>query len=171
MTANEFLAHLDLVRQCGDKRWVARCPAHLDEHPSLAVAQGEHAILVRCWGGCTFTEIVKAVGLTAQALFSGPKQPGRRKPRKRNLRTLNSRDLRDLAFQLKSYADEIWLNSETVLSAARGLHPSEWTPEEMDLAVEMVADAYANRHQATVLDERAVELWLGHSTKEKRHAS
>lgn len=168
MTTKDFLSYLPSVRQCGDRRWVARCPAHLDEHPSLAVSEGEHAILVKCWAGCTFAEIVKAVGLTPGNLFSQSMRPGRRKPRKSNVRTFNSREL---AFRLKLYADELWLNSEIVLAAARGLHPSEWTREETDLAVEMVADAYAKREEAEELDEIAVELWLGHSTKERAHAS
>ncbi len=168
MTANEFVAHLDLVRQCGDRRWVARCPAHLDEHPSLAVSQGEHAILVKCWAGCTFAEIVRAVGLSRQALFSQPKQSGRKSPRRCKRRTLSSREL---SFKLKLRADELWLNSEVVLTAARGLNPSDWTPEELNLGLETVADAYAKRDKAAVLDEIAVTLWLARSSKEKPHAS
>ena len=168
MTANEFLAHLDLVRQCGDKRWVARCPAHLDEHPSLAVAQGEHAILVRCWAGCTFTEIVQAVGLNPHAMFYKSKRSSRKKSRDITKRFLNPKEL---GFRLKLYADELWLRGDGVLTAARDLHPSEWTNDEMDRAINIVADAYENRAKATVLEELAIALRFGRLPKEKPHAS
>ena len=64
MDVYEFIAHLDGVRQTGKGRWVARCPSHADKSPSLAISQGDRVpILLHCFAGCRFEEILAAVGL------------------------------------------------------------------------------------------------------------
>jgi DNA primase len=39
MSAEALLAHLDKVRRTGAGRWIARCPAHDDKSPSLAIRE------------------------------------------------------------------------------------------------------------------------------------
>lgn len=65
------LAALDDVREVGD-HWQARCPAHDDKKPSLAIRDGERGVLLRCWSGCHFTAIVEAMGLKTSDLFHLP---------------------------------------------------------------------------------------------------
>ncbi len=65
---DEFLLMLDGVKRMGDK-YIARCPAHDDGRPSLQVSQGEKGILVRCYAGCSYNEIVSALGLNPGDLF------------------------------------------------------------------------------------------------------
>lgn len=41
------------ARPTGEGQWLARCPAHADRTPSLAIRDGEGGrVLVRCWAGC-----------------------------------------------------------------------------------------------------------------------
>ena len=67
-TTEEILDRFDRVRRNG-KGWSARCPAHDDKTPSLAISQGERAWLIRCWAGCSFAEITHAAGLDPERLF------------------------------------------------------------------------------------------------------
>lgn len=70
MTAR-LLERLDGVRQTGERRWVARCPAHEDTRPSLSVRElDDGRTLIHCWsGGCDAADIVAAIGLTLADLF------------------------------------------------------------------------------------------------------
>ncbi len=63
--------------------WMARCPAHDDRTPSLAVRQAEHGkVLVRCHAGCDQERVIAA--LRRQGLWandrSGPPHKVRRAP-------------------------------------------------------------------------------------------
>jgi 5S rRNA maturation endonuclease (ribonuclease M5) len=81
VSVQEFLARLQGVKPT-DKGWEAKCPAHDDRHASLTVAEGDDGrVLVRCHAGtgCSFEEIVGALGLKPGDLFDhGQEQSGRR---------------------------------------------------------------------------------------------
>lgn len=63
------LNQLEGVQPAG-KDWVALCPAHDDHTPSLSIAQGaDGRILLHCFAGCTFEEIVHSANLDAASLF------------------------------------------------------------------------------------------------------
>jgi hypothetical protein len=65
MSADALLAHLECVRRTGPGRWLARCPAHPDRHPSLAIRElDDGRILVHDFAGCTVESVLSAVGLT-----------------------------------------------------------------------------------------------------------
>ena len=69
-----LLGRLDGVRANGSGRWIARCPAHTDKHPSLSVAEGaDGRVLVHDFGGCDLHAILAAVGMEAADLF--PERP------------------------------------------------------------------------------------------------
>jgi len=82
MTVQEVLGLLEGVRRGTNGTYRARCPAHDDRRPSLSVAAGEEdRVLLHCHGGCTVDDIVAALGLSLQDLFSEePKQRTRRRP-------------------------------------------------------------------------------------------
>lgn len=42
--------------------WKACCPAHDDHNPSLFIADGADGIAMRCYAGCTYSEIVQSLG-------------------------------------------------------------------------------------------------------------
>lgn len=73
-----LLPLLDKVKQTGNSKWVACCPAHDDKTPSMAIKETESGmILIRCFAGCGFNEIVASVGLLPEDLF--PEKPSHHK--------------------------------------------------------------------------------------------
>ena len=80
MTLDEFLARVRVAYRRRDGQWVAHCPAHDDRHPSLIVAAGDRApLLVRCFAGCTFEQIMNAVHAKQEKESQGKeKTAGRR---------------------------------------------------------------------------------------------
>jgi hypothetical protein len=85
MTVDNLLARLDKVKQTGNGRWLACCPAHDDRSPSLTIRQTDDGtVLVKCWSGCGAADVVQAVGLSLKDLFQDrpnfrtPMRPGER---------------------------------------------------------------------------------------------
>lgn len=67
---HQLLDRLDAVRETGAGRWIARCPAHDDRHPSLSVREtADGTVLLKCWTGCGAADVVAAVGLELRDLF------------------------------------------------------------------------------------------------------
>jgi len=72
-----LLDRLDGVKRIGVDRWLARCPAHDDQHPSLAVRELDGGrLLLHDFAGCSVAEIVAAIGLELSDLF--PERPSHR---------------------------------------------------------------------------------------------
>ena len=70
MHIDEFTARFDKVRRVRDGQYTARCPAHDDRNPSLAIAEsGDGRILVNCRSGCSALEVISAIGLDWGDLF------------------------------------------------------------------------------------------------------
>jgi len=64
------LAHLPKARQVRPGAWIARCPVHEDENPSLTWATGaEGRALIKCHAGCATEDVVNAVGMAMTDLF------------------------------------------------------------------------------------------------------
>ena len=60
---DDLTARLEGVRKQG-KGLVAKCPAHNDNRPSLSVREGDDGrVLLFCHAGCTFKQVVAALGL------------------------------------------------------------------------------------------------------------
>ncbi len=78
MRVEELLDLLEAVRETGPGRWKARCPAHDDKTPSLAIRNVNGTLLLHCFAQCSLHEIVSAVGLTEADLF--PDKPSSHKP-------------------------------------------------------------------------------------------
>jgi hypothetical protein len=61
------------MRQTGPTRWIARCPAHDDNSPSLSIREtDEGRCLLYCFGGCSTSDVLAAVGLSFADLFDKP---------------------------------------------------------------------------------------------------
>jgi hypothetical protein len=69
VTLDDVLDRIQGVRKTSHKRATARCPAHADSDPSLSVSEGSTCIIMHCFAGCDFVEIVKAIGLEPQQLL------------------------------------------------------------------------------------------------------
>jgi hypothetical protein len=91
MIAENLLTRLEGVRERGDGRWVARCPAHHDKAPSLSVQDVGDKVLLCCFSGCETAAVLDAVGLTWSELFE-PK-PHHEAPRAAKARPFSDRDL------------------------------------------------------------------------------
>jgi hypothetical protein len=74
MKIEDFLSRLQKVKKTGPNNWLACCPAHDDKNPSLTVATGDNGgIVVKCFPGCSFEEIISSLGLQAHELM--PERP------------------------------------------------------------------------------------------------
>lgn len=70
MHVQGLIDRLHGARKTGRDQWVARCPAHDDRSPSLAIRECDDGkVLVKCFGGCSVHEVIAAVGLELSDLF------------------------------------------------------------------------------------------------------
>jgi putative DNA primase/helicase len=71
MKIEEILQKLENVRPTGKDQWIACCPAHDDNKPSLRLAKGTNGhILFHCFAGCSFEQICGALEINKADLFA-----------------------------------------------------------------------------------------------------
>lgn len=69
MTASE-IASLLKAKRTRQGQYLAKCPAHRDKTPSLAIGEGKRGVLLYCQSqGCTPKAILDTLGLTIADLF------------------------------------------------------------------------------------------------------
>ncbi len=80
--SRRIIERLDGVRETRADNWIARCPAHDDRSPSLAIREcDDRTILMKCFAGCSNEAIVHAVGMELRDLFpNGPSNRYERQP-------------------------------------------------------------------------------------------
>lgn len=67
---DKLTSRLDGVKSNGYGKYLARCPAHDDKSPSLAIKEIDgDRILIKCWSGCDTQSVLAALGLTFADLF------------------------------------------------------------------------------------------------------
>lgn len=67
---DSLLSRLEGVKSTGQNRWIAKCPAHDDRNPSLAITEhDDDHILIHDFAGCETEAVLSAVGLTFADLF------------------------------------------------------------------------------------------------------
>lgn len=65
MSAENLLNRLSGVRETGNGKYAARCPAHDDRSPSLAIKEcGDGRLLIHCFAGCETEDVLASIGLT-----------------------------------------------------------------------------------------------------------
>lgn len=67
--AESILSKLEKVRQIGDGKCMACCPAHDDKTPSLSVRDTGENMLIHCFAGCCADDVLATVGLTWRDLY------------------------------------------------------------------------------------------------------
>lgn len=157
MTAAQ-LAQLLNGRKVGRGKYLAKCPAHGDDHASLAISDGEQGVLVYCWAGCDTRDVVAALGLKLSDLFYSRVSPAVRyemtlREKKRALKELweTARLLRDLEPENRGFwrAMQCWAWRQLNLVRAK-LEPAElyreqrgqmwrrWSEAKQDAYLELV---------------------------------
>ena len=83
MKIEDILSRFEGVEQQGPDSWMARCPAHGDNNPSLSITRKpDGKVLMHCFTGCTVEEICAAVGLKLSDLMperAKAEKPARKK--------------------------------------------------------------------------------------------
>ncbi|MGC8519273.1 MAG: DNA primase [Steroidobacteraceae bacterium] len=70
MSSEKLLERLEGVKQTGPSRWLAKCPAHKDNTPSLSIRQlDDGRVLLHDFGGCDTQAVLDALGLNMSDLF------------------------------------------------------------------------------------------------------
>lgn len=64
MTATDILSKLRNVKATHNG-WAALCPAHNDQKRSLSIAENDGKVLVNCFAGCAYSDIMAALGVSA----------------------------------------------------------------------------------------------------------
>ena len=67
------LSSLPKFKAVGKNRYIASCPAHDDNHPSLSITDAKDKVLVHCFSGCSQTDVIDA--LRSQGLWHADSKP------------------------------------------------------------------------------------------------
>jgi hypothetical protein len=109
MSIDVLLSRLERVRKTSPGHWTARCPAHEDKSPSLAVSLADDGVvLMHCFSGCSVFAISDAIGLQLSDLF--PPRDSSRGPASRRDRP--SISMSDLVDRLRQAATVLMLYAE-----------------------------------------------------------
>ena len=132
-----LIARLDSAKETERGKWAARCPAHDDKSPSLAIKEtGDGTILMRCFAGCSAFEVVSAIGLELSDLFPKQENFNHSQPGKPQRKPFNAADV------LRAVLHEI-----TIIAVCGGkLRHAGLTPEDqarLSLALQRVFNASA----------------------------
>lgn len=154
MTTAKLLCRMDRVLARGPVRWIARCPAHEDQSPSLSIREADGKILLYCFSGCRTEKIVAALGLAMRDLFTAsPISQGHRpttKPQKI--------DLVDVAYQFELAALDRRLRADRVLKTVGKINGDELSEEQRDRLMDVIARTYDDRDRAEFLEIVADDL-------------
>jgi len=127
-----LLPRLEKLRDRGGGQYLACCPAHKDDSPSLSIRECDDGrILLKCFAGCPVHDIVAAVGLEVSDLFP---DNGDHKPIPRSQRGLPRS-------QLESVAREVAIVALAADDVAAGQTISTEDAERVALAAQRVREA------------------------------
>jgi len=141
MTAAALLDRLDNVRSRGIGRWVATCPAHTDNTPSLSVREGERGVLLHCFAGCEKPAIVAAMGLTMVDLFFDA--PGSRSAHRGRAQRTQARQRKTQRDEVDGFTIDALREADYFVRSRHGLDISAWTDERLNNELDALAEAHA----------------------------
>ena len=70
MQLSEIITHFKNVKPNGDNSYMACCPYHGDEHQSLSISEKDGKILLNCFAGCDYHNVLWAAGLCREKTCS-----------------------------------------------------------------------------------------------------
>lgn len=131
MITADLVERLNGVRETGPNRWIARCPAHEDRHPSLAIrALEDGRTLLHCFAGCPVDSVASGLGLRLSDLF-----PPRSSDHTTERRPWPAEDV------LRAMAHEALIAAIAIENVARGEPLSSADRDRALLAAERLRDA------------------------------
>ena len=74
MTYDAILTRFQIARRYEDKAQCV-CPAHEDKQASLTISRGRSSTILYCHAGCSYRDILSAVGLSAKDLYYDDSKP------------------------------------------------------------------------------------------------
>lgn len=141
MTLAELLPHLENVKPRGS-RYIATCPAHAARSLKLQVTGGERGLLLKCWSGCTITEICTALGIEQQDLFYDRLDADPQRRRDAARRRHQQQHAREQQAQQQGLLIDALRESDYFVQSRRGLDISGWNEERLDSELQALANAY-----------------------------
>lgn len=138
MTPTEIaLSRLEKVKKTG-KGWMARCPAHPDKSPSLSIAEGkDNRLLVKCFAGCEYRDIMAAIGLSPKDGFSeGLTESARRDYRIQSARA--ALQMQEIIINIGSNPENLQTDEDVATLAAAFKAKAKLTEEINQLEAEPV---------------------------------
>ena len=73
MSIETLISRLDRVKETGNGKYLACCPAHDDKSPSLSIrGTDDGRVLLHCFAGCDVESILDALGLEFSDLYPEP---------------------------------------------------------------------------------------------------
>ncbi len=73
MSIDTLIARLDGVKETGNSKFLACCPAHDDKSPSLSIRETDDGrVLLHCFAGCDAESVLSALSLTFSDLYPEP---------------------------------------------------------------------------------------------------
>lgn len=142
MTATDLLPLLDGVRTRGPGKWSARCPSHPDRSPSLALAEGERGLLLKCWAGCHLEEITRSLGLSVKDLFFDHLVTDSSQRHEARRQRAEAQAAQQLARATEGRRLDALRRAEYLIGSAQGLSIDEWSDARLDTALNRLGNAY-----------------------------
>lgn len=141
MNIDEILSRFEGVQSRG-ARFIALCPAHPDQHPSLSIGEGYRGLLIKCWSGCTIAEICRAIGITPQALFYDAPEtdPTKRKAGARQRET--ERKQREVTARKLGRLLDACKQAEHYLQSRQPVDIRSWSDQQLSRELNLIADAF-----------------------------
>jgi hypothetical protein len=140
IASNNILDQLDGVRDDGNGKYMAKCPAHDDSSPSLKVTFCDDRTLIHCFAGCSVEKVLESLGLTFSDLFPDSVRPQTRKPRRPARQALQTLDREALVVLIiasdmlahKTITDDVLERLETAVGrigkVRDEISPAEYRP-------------------------------------------
>lgn len=129
-----LLSRLDSPKETSPQQWLAKCPAHEDKSPSLAIRElPDGRVLLYCFAGCYSADVLASLGLEMRDLFPD-ERPYHARPVSPAMRW-NYRDI------LRVVGRELTLVQICASDMSRGLAVAEVDRKRLETAAQRIRRA------------------------------
>jgi hypothetical protein len=159
------LAHILTMTEAkptGHDQYLGHCLAHGSKrHRDLSIKLTDNKILLHCFAACPKEDVVSALGLTVQDLFTDAPLPQGQRPAPKPVRI----DRKARAFQFELAALDLRMRADAILQAANRIDVSRLSDEALDRVMQSVTSAYADRDRAQLFEDTADGLMARHDAE------